>query len=176
MPLGSDEALALAGMMGSGKSTAAAELSRPLGRRVVSTDAEVVRRAGKPEAAVFGEHGEAAFRALERAVVASLTGPLVDLAGGGFRDPASAARLLATARVGFLDVRPEVAARRIAAEPGVGARPPLGRWSGLLARRLPLYRRAHHTVEVGALSPQAAARRIVELVTRREPERLLEGR
>jgi len=176
MPLGSAEALALAGMMGSGKSTVAAELGRLLGRRVVSTDAEVVRRAGKPIAALFAEDGEPAFRALERAVVASLSGPLVvDLGGGAFCDPAGAARLLGTARVVFLDVPAEEAARRLAGGPGAGARPLLDRWRALLSRRLPLYRRAHHTVEVGALSPPAVARRIVGLLARPAPERLLEG-
>jgi shikimate kinase len=75
----------------------------------------------------------------------------------------------------FLDVSAETAARRIAADPGTGARPLLDRWSALLGRRRPHYRRAHHTVEVGALSPPALARRIVELVARREPERLREG-
>jgi shikimate kinase len=165
MPLGSAEALALAGMMGSGKSTVAAFLGRLLGRRVVSTDAEIVRRAGKPIAAIFADDGEGAFRALEREVVASFTGPLVvDLGGGAFCDPDSAARLLATARVVFLDVSAREAARRIGADPGVGERPLAERWSALLAKRLPLYRRAHHTVDVGALTPEAAARRIVDLV------------
>jgi shikimate kinase len=168
MPLGSAEALALAGMMGAGKSTVAAHLGRLLGRRVVSTDEEVVRRAGKPVARIFAEDGEAAFRELERGVVASLAGPLVvDLGGGAFCDPASAARLLATARVVFLDVSPEEAARRIAqagADPGAGARPLADRWSALLARRLPLYRRAHHTIRVDALTPEAVARRIADLV------------
>ncbi|HET9596716.1 MAG TPA: shikimate kinase [Anaeromyxobacteraceae bacterium] len=176
MPLGSAEALALAGMMGSGKTTVAAELARLLGRRVVSTDAEVVRRAGKPIAAVFAEDGEAAFRALERAVVASLAGPVVvDLGGGAFCDPATAGRLLATARVVFLDVSPAEAARRIAADPGAGVRPLLERWAALAARRRPLYLRAHHRVEVDGLAPEAVARRILELVAppRREP--LLEG-
>jgi shikimate kinase len=196
MPLGSAEALALTGMMGAGKSTVARELGRLLGRRVVSTDAEVVRRAGKPIAAVFAEDGEPAFRALERSVVATLTGPLVlDLGGGAFCDPAGAARLLATARVVFLDVSPEEAARRLgpgaagagdpeaaaepvrgdAASPPPAVRPLLGQWAALRARRLPLYRRAHLTVEVDGLCAEAVARRIAALVTVPAPEPLLEG-
>jgi shikimate kinase len=176
MPLGSAEALALAGMMGSGKSTVADELGRLLRRRVVSTDAEVVRRAGKPIAAVFAEDGEAAFRALERAVVASIAGPLVvDLGGGAFCDATAGARLLATAKVVFLDVSAVEAARRIAADPGAGARPLLDRWSALLARRRPLYLRAHHRVEVDGLAPGAVARRIVDLLGAPRPEPLLEG-
>ncbi len=162
MRLGSAELLALTGMMGSGKSSVAAHLGRLLGRRVVSTDAEIVRRAGKPIPAIFAEEGEAAFRALERQVVASLSGPLVvDLGGGAFCDPTSAARLLATSRVVFLDVSAREAARRL----GAGAGRPLApRWEALLAARLPLYRRAHHTVAVDALAPEAVARRIADLV------------
>ncbi len=163
--LGRGTALALTGMMGSGKSTVAAQLGRMLGRRVVPTDAEIARLAGKPIARIFAEDGEPAFRALERQVVASLTGPrVIDLGGGAFCDSASAARLLATARVVFLDVSPAEAARRIGAGQGYQARPLAPGWIPLLARRLPLYRRAHHTVPVDRLAPEAVARRIVDLV------------
>jgi shikimate kinase len=179
MPLGSAEALALAGMMGSGKSTVAAILGRLLGRRVVSSDAEIVRRAGKPIAAIFAEDGEAAFRTLEREVVASLAGPLViSLGGGAFCDAESAARLVATARVVFLDVSAAEAARRIASDPGVGARPLADRWAALEARRRPLYLRAHHRVAVDGLSPEAVARRVVDLVgagARASGERFVAG-
>lgn len=160
MPLGSAETLALAGMMGSGKSTVAAILGRLLGRRVVSLDREIARAAGKPIPALFAEDGEPAFRALERAAVASLpAGVVADLGGGAFCDPASAARLLAVARVVFLDVSAREAARRIGAGEG---RPLAASWEALLARRLPLYRRAHLAVPVDGLSPEAVARRVLE--------------
>jgi shikimate kinase len=160
MSLGSAETLALAGMMGSGKSTVAAILGRLLGRRVVSLDAEIARAAGKPIAAIFAEDGELAFRTLERIAVASLpAGAVADLGGGAFCDPASAERLLATARVVFLDVSAREAARRIGAGEG---RPLAASWEALLARRLPLYQRAHLAVEVDALTPEAVARRVLE--------------
>jgi len=162
MPLASAETLALAGMMGSGKSTVAAILGRLLRRRVVSLDAAVVARAGKPIAALFAEDGEVRFRALEREAVASLpAGVVADLGGGAFCDPASAGLLLRTSRVVFLDVSPAEAARRIGAGAGREARPLAASWERLLAARLPLYRRAHLTVAVDALSPEAVARRIV---------------
>jgi shikimate kinase len=163
MPLGSAETLALAGMMGSGKSTVAAILGRLLGRPVVSLDAEIARAAGKPIPAIFAEEGEAAFRALERVAVASLRpGVVADLGGGAFCDPESAARLLAVGRVVFLDVSAAEAARRIGAGAARDERPLADRWNALLARRLPLYRRAHLVVKVDALSPEAVARRILE--------------
>jgi shikimate kinase len=160
MPLASAETLALAGMMGSGKSTVAAILGRLLGRPVVSLDREIERAAGKPIPAIFAEDGEPAFRALERAAVASLpAGVVADLGGGAFCDPGSAARLLATARVVFLDVSAREAARRLGAGEG---RPLAASWEALLARRLPLYRRAHLAVPVDGLTPEAVARRVVE--------------
>ncbi len=167
MPLASAEALALTGMMGSGKSTVAALLARWLRRRLVCTDAEVVRLAGKPIPRVFAEEGEPAFRALERRVVASVRGPVVaDLGGGAFCDPASAGRLLASARVVFLDVSAREASRRLGTGTG---RPLAASWAPLLASRLPLYRRAHHVVEVDGLAPEVVARRVLDLVGRPPP-------
>lgn len=159
MPLASAETLALAGMMGSGKSTVAAILGRLLGRSVVSLDAEIARRAGKAIPEIFSEDGEPAFRALERHAVAALpAGVVADLGGGAFCDPASATRLLSTARVVFLDVSQAEAARRV----GDGAGRPLAQsWAALLAARAPLYGRAHLTVRVDGLSPEAVARRIL---------------
>jgi shikimate kinase len=160
MPLGSAETLALAGMMGSGKSTVARALGRLLGRRVVALDAEIARAARKPIPAIFAEDGEAAFRALERHAVAALpAGVVADLGGGAFCDPASASRLLAAGRVVFLDVSAGEAARRIG---GGGGRPLASRWEELRARRLPLYLRAHLRVAVDGRSPEAVARTIVE--------------
>ncbi len=160
MPLGYAETLALAGMMGSGKSTVARHLGRLLGRRVVSLDAEIARAAGKPIPAIFEDDGEPVFRALERVAVASLApGVVADLGGGAFCDFASAERLLAVGRVVFLDVSAREAARRIGEGEG---RPLASSWEALLARRLPLYRRAHATVDVNGLVAEAVARRIVE--------------
>ncbi len=160
MPLGSAESLALAGMMGSGKSTVAGILGRLLGRRVVRLDDEIARAAARPIAEIFAEEGEAAFRAMERRAVGSLpAGVVADLGGGAFCDPASAERLLRVARVVFLDVSAGEAARRIGSGEG---RPLAASWEALLARRFHLYRRAHLTVRVDGLSPEAVARRILE--------------
>jgi shikimate kinase len=160
MSLGSAETLALAGMMGAGKSTVARQLGLLLGRRVVHVDEVIAAVARKPIPAIFAEDGEPAFRALERQVVAALpAGVVADLGGGAFCDPATAARLLATAHVVFLDVSAAEAARRLGAGTG---RPLAAQWEALRARRLPLYARAHLRVEVDGLAPEAVARKILE--------------
>jgi shikimate kinase len=162
MPLGSAETVALAGMMGAGKSTVARELGRLLARRVVSTDARVEAAAGKPVERIFAEDGEPAFRALERAAVRGLAGALVaDLGGGAFCDAGNAEHLLRVGRVVFLDVSAGEAARRIGAG---GGRPLAPRWESLRRRRLPLYGRAHLRVEVDGLSAGAVARRVADLL------------
>ncbi len=162
MPLGSGELLALAGMMGSGKSTVARHLGRLLGRPVVALDERIAARAGKPIPAIFAEDGEPAFRALERLEVAALRGPLVaDLGGGAFCGAANAEHLLSVGRVVFLDVSAAEAARRIG---GGDGRPLAATWEPLLARRRPLDGRAHLRVEVDALTPEAVASRILGML------------
>ena len=162
MPLAPGELLALTGMMGSGKSTVARLLGHQLGRRVVSTDALLVERFGKPIPEIFSQDGEPAFREAERQVVASLAGDLVvDLGGGAFCDPASADRLLRAGRVVFLDVSEAEAARRLRGGQGVASRPLAASWAELLGRRRPLYARAHLTVAADGLGPDAVARRIL---------------
>ncbi len=160
MPLASGELLSLAGMMGAGKSSVATLLGQALGRRVLSTDAFLAARFQKSIPAIFAEDGEPAFRQAERELVAQLSGDLVvDLGGGAFCDPASAAALLKKGRVIFLDVSAAEAARRIGAGAG---RPLAANWEALLSARLPLYRRAHLTVAVDGLAPEAVAARILE--------------
>jgi len=163
MPLASGELVALTGMMGSGKSTVARLLGRALGRRVVSTDALLVERFGKPIPAIFAEDGEPAFREAERQVVASLAGDLVlDLGGGTFCDPASAARLLQAGKVIFLDVTEAEAAGRLRGGQGVESRPLAASWAALLEQRRPLYARAHLTIAADGLGPEAVVRRILQ--------------
>ncbi len=160
MPLGSGELLALTGMMGAGKTTVARALGVRLGRQVVSIDAMLEARFGKPIPRIFAEDGEPAFRAAERAIVERLKGALVvDLGGGAFCDPRGAAHLLAAGKVVFLDVSPAEAARRMA---GGRNRPLAGDWAALHAARLPAYRRAHLTVTVDGLSADQVADRILE--------------
>jgi shikimate kinase len=96
----------LVGPPGAGKSTVGLLLARQLGVVFTDTDDVVVAQAGKPVADIFVEDGEAAFRALESAAVATELerhDGVLALGGGAVLDPATRARLSGH-RVVFLDV------------------------------------------------------------------------
>ena len=75
----------LVGMPGCGKSSVGKALSERMGRPFVDCDGEIVKRAGKPIPEIFAQDGEAAFRALEAAVIADVCrekGQVVATGGG----------------------------------------------------------------------------------------------
>ena len=133
--------LVLVGPMAAGKTSIGRRVARRLGVPFIDTDKRVVAAHG-PIPTIFAEHGEAHFRALERAAVADalLEGGVVSLGGGAVTDTGTRA-LLATHPVVFLTVSPEAVADRIAA----GGRPllegddPVRRWSEIFAQRRDWY-------------------------------------
>lgn len=80
-----DQHLVLVGMTGVGKSTIARIVAVRLGRKVVDTDTEIERRAGKSVRRIFAEDGEPAFRALESQVLVEVLAarPSAVIATGG---------------------------------------------------------------------------------------------
>ena len=75
----------LIGMPGSGKSSVGRALARRMGRPFVDCDGEIVKRAGKSIPEIFAREGEAAFRALEAAVIADVCrekGQVIATGGG----------------------------------------------------------------------------------------------
>ena len=77
--------IVLIGMPGSGKTTLGRLLSDKLGRPLVDTDEEIIKRADAPITEIFATKGEAAFRDLESAVIrdVSETGGRILATGGG---------------------------------------------------------------------------------------------
>jgi shikimate kinase/3-dehydroquinate synthase len=169
------EHLVLVGMMGAGKSTVARLVAAHLGRPHVDTDTEVERATGSSVSDIFSNRGEAAFRAEESRVLASVLArpvPTVISAGGGVvLDPAQRAALRAGGTVVWLRARPETLARRV----GRNSQRPLladtaantdGGPSAALARidaeRRPLYAEvASVVIDVDDLIPRAVADRVV---------------
>lgn len=155
--------VALIGAPGAGKTRTGKRLSRLLDVPLVDTDSRVVAEHG-PIAAIFEEHGEPYFRALERAAVSSaLREPaVVTLGGGAVLDPATQAELEGLPVV-QLTVRADAVEKRIAN----GKRPlvtaGIDAWAALVADRQPIYDRlAELTIDTSDVPLDSVARRIAD--------------
>ncbi|MCF8123154.1 MAG: bifunctional shikimate kinase/3-dehydroquinate synthase [Desulfarculaceae bacterium] len=96
----------LTGFMGVGKSTVGRLLAQALGRRLVSLDQRIVRRARKPIPEVFAQKGEEAFRQLENEELAKLAnekGLVVDTGGGAAISQANREVMHQSGRIVHLD-------------------------------------------------------------------------
>lgn len=138
--------MVLVGMMGSGKSTVGRRVADLWGIEAVDTDLEIERRCDRSIRELFATVGAAAFRELERAVVADAVAapaPLVVACGGGaVLHPATRERLCRPdVHVVWLRAAPEALAARVGTDeerPLLGA-DPVGSLRRLAAARAPLY-------------------------------------
>lgn len=151
------ENLVLVGFSCSGKTTIGRLLARRLDLRFTDTDRLIEDAAGCTVPELFERDGEAAFRALEREVVARVcerSGQVISTGGGAFVDPTNSALL----REGNLVIHLQVDARTVVERlrgsrsgrkrPLLDAPDPLQRVHDLMAQRRPAYERAHVTVTV----------------------------
>ncbi|ABK53080.1 shikimate kinase [Acidothermus cellulolyticus 11B] len=166
----------LIGPPGAGKSTVGRALASRLAVSFEDTDDVIEQRAGKRIAEIFLTDGEAAFRQLEKAVVADRlaahTGVLA-LGGGAILDDDTRA-LLADHTVIYLEVEFSEAVRRV----GLNRDRPLllgnprAQLRALMDARRPLYEQtATHTVGTTGRTPDEVADEIAALITVREENR-----
>jgi 3-dehydroquinate synthetase/shikimate kinase len=110
--------LALAGFMGSGKTSAGEAVAERLGRRFVDLDRQIEIRTGSQIAELFVTRGEAGFRAVEEAVAHDVLrdgDPLVvALGGGAVLSEGTRGELERRAFTVLLDVDPDTAWERVA--------------------------------------------------------------
>lgn len=139
----------LTGFMATGKSTVGRVLAARLRYGFVDTDRIIEERHG-PIPVIFAERGEAAFRALERALaeeLAGLSSLVISTGGGMLLDPAVADVLSATGTVVCLTAEPEVILKRVGGARAGERRPllagadPRARITELLAERAEAYGR-----------------------------------
>ena len=143
--------LVLIGFMGTGKSTVGRLLAARCGMRYCDSDHEIERRIGCSIPEFFATRGEAAFRELEREVIAELSRPrgvVLSTGGGAPLDPANAACLRGGGMVVLLKATPDAILRRVG---NTQSRPllaqaadPRARIEDLLAERDAAYRAAAH--------------------------------
>ncbi len=163
----------LIGPPGSGKSSVGSALARQLQLKFVDSDKVITARAGKPISDIFVYDGEAAFRVLEREVVAQElkdADGVLALGGGSVlneetQQDLNQARKTGT-RVIFLDISLSKAAPRI----GFNRDRPLllgnprAQWSMLMETRRPIYESlADLIIDTGL---QAMQNTVTEIVTK----------
>jgi shikimate kinase / 3-dehydroquinate synthase len=172
----------LVGLPGSGKSAVGRRLAHRHGAAFVDLDDVIEKTAGQTIPEIFAEHGEAAFRALERVAVADLgpadPGPavrsVVATGGGAVVDPRNRWALYRGRVPVWLDVRPEVLAQRLRRSPNVRplivGRDPMGAIRDLGRDRDRFYSAAYRVNGVAELASIVA--RVDELVARvvRQPD------
>jgi len=145
--------IVLVGLMGAGKSSIGRRLATRLHTDFVDADNAIEEAAGSSIADIFAKHGEAAFREGERKVVARLLdGPPHVLAtgGGAFMDPATRARVRASAFSIWLRADLDVLLRRVqrrSDRPLLKNGDPREIMSRLMAERYPVYAEADLTVD-----------------------------
>ena len=169
MPLPGGRPIALIGLMGAGKSAVAVRLAAVLGAGAVDLDQRIEEVAGRTIREVFEQDGEAAFRARERAALATVLdqGATVIACGGGIVvDSRTRDELRRRCHVVWLEVSPREASGRLigltAGRPLLTTAVPIERLQTLLAEREGHYATAAHArVQTDGLSPDQVARAVI---------------
>jgi len=165
--------IVLTGFMGSGKSTVGPLLARRLGWKFVDADDVIAAEAGSTIPEIFAREGEVAFRERERATIARLAGEdaLVLALGGGAIEDATTRSLLRNAPETLLvHLEVELATTLERCRGTQHLRPILADRANLASRyqrRLPLYRTAHVSVAVDALTREQVVEAIMRAACRR---------
>ena len=163
----------LTGFSGTGKTTIGREAARILGWRFVDLDERVENAAGKSIDAIFAEHGEPHFRAIESQTLlaACKDAHQVVSTGGGIAESAdNRAAMMQHGTVVCLEASPETIYERVFAQsvgddavvrPMLAADDPLQRIRSLKSQRQLNYTLAHWTVHTDILTPEQAAHEVV---------------
>jgi shikimate kinase len=152
--------IVLTGFMGSGKTTVGPMLAARLGWSFLDVDDVIEAEAGTTIAELFARHGEAAFRDSEHATIARLCAGdalVLALGGGAIERPATRDLLLTAPGTLLVHLEVELATTLARCRGTEHLRPILADQANLASRyqrRLPLYRTAHVSIPVDALTPE----------------------
>jgi shikimate kinase len=159
-PVAPPRRIVLTGFMGSGKTTVGPLVAARLGWSFVDVDDVIEAEAGATIAELFSRHGETAFRDREHAAIARLAAGdalVLALGGGAIEHPATRALLLTAPGTLLVHLEVELATTLNRCQGTEQTRPVLADQANLASRyqrRLPLYRTAHISISVDALTPQ----------------------
>ncbi|WP_156034220.1 shikimate kinase [Bosea sp. 117] len=147
-----ERSIVLVGMMGAGKSSLGKRLARRMGLPFVDADTEIEHAAGMTIPEIFAQHGEPAFRAGEKRVIARLLegAPNVVATGGGaFMNGETRAAIAERGVSVWLKAELDVLLRRVRRRddrPLLKSGDPAATLSRLIEERYPVYGLADVTV------------------------------
>ncbi len=163
--------IVLIGMMGSGKSMIAKDLSERLKIKLYSTDALIEKKAKKKIRQIVADKGWEYFRKVEHAVVkrvASKKGVVIDCGGGIVVNPENLKLLRKHGMIIFLKASPAVIYKRIKNDPNRPlvheASNPMGVIKMLYKQRYPLYSQADITINASHPSIAGPVARILKAI------------
>lgn len=160
--------IVLVGLMGAGKSAIGRRLATRLGLPFVDADNEIERAAGQTIPEIFAQHGEAAFRAGERRVIARLLAEPVHVlatGGGAFMDPQTRALVKERGISVWLKAELDVLLRRTARRsnrPLLNSGDPAEVLTKLMELRGPTYATADITVQSTDGPPDTMVQRVID--------------
>jgi shikimate kinase len=152
MSLAPEASIVLIGLMGAGKTTIGAALSKRLGKSFVDVDHELEARTGVSVATIFEVEGEAHFRDRETATLRELAdrqNMVLSTGGGAVIRPENREILRRIGTVIYLHAPPEVSYQRLRRSrdrPLLKTDDPLARLQALYRDRDPFYRETAHFV------------------------------
>jgi len=163
--------ITLIGMMGSGKTTVAKELSKILTEfKLVDIDDEIEKSSGKKISEIFLKYGEAHFRELETNKIqlfAKNENQIISCGGGAFENPDNRRRLLENSEVFFLKTSPQTIYDRIKAEshrPLLKKNFSVEKIANILSLREKNYQKANRTIETDKKTPEDIAKEIAGVI------------
>jgi shikimate kinase len=160
--------IVLTGFMGSGKTTVGPLLAARLGWRFVDVDDVIEAEAGATITELFARHGEAQFRDREHATITRLAAGdalILALGGGAIEHPTTRSLLVTTPGTILVHLEVELATTLTRCRGTEQLRPILADQANLAIRyhhRLPLYRTAHVSISVDALTPEQVVDAILQ--------------
>lgn len=165
--------IVLIGYRGTGKSTVAKILGQRLKRRVISTDAEIVKEAGQSIPHIVEQFGWDHFRGLETEMCQKLTGQdnlIIDTGGGLILKEENVQILHANGKIFWLTASVETIISRIS---GDTQRPSLSGTKSfveevqeILAERTPKYQAAaDHVIPTDQISPEHIVDSILSFIS-----------
>jgi len=171
-PLSLPRTVALVGLMGAGKSAIGKRLAARLGLPFVDADNEIERAAGCSIAEFFERHGEAAFRAGERRVIARLLEEpthILSTGGGAYIDSETRALMRGKALTVWLRAELDVLFDRVrkrSHRPLLSQGDPKEILAGLMTKRHPIYAEADIIVDSTAQPVDRTTDEVIAAVRR----------